>query len=770
MSAATVQALPNACELRRLLDVLGRDSGEKLSVCFQGSGPFRSTLTTVDAADDVARPHMDGNVWFGTQALHSRVQRGRGTAKDVVGLRDLTCDLDVKAGGMPDWETARAVVQDLSDMLGVLPVALVYTGHGLQPHWAIERDIDTDWTDEQDPHWSDAVALWQRWGRLVAAVAARRGGKVDSVFDLSRVMRAPGSVNRKDAANPVPVRTEFPPGSPVSLTQLREACDESGIVEHPEDREVLGEVVQPAATWSYGDQTCRYVVGMVTGWADDRPDARHPWLVAQSVRLAAARRLGGITEADHAQAVAALATRFRTLLTQGIVRNESCREVDNALDWGVRRVEAMTDERARQELGFTQTPHQHAPVVGEADFWRERPMLAHIEQYARAHMASPWAVLGAVLCRVLITVPPHVVLPALVGSKASLNTFVCLVGPSGSGKGAAEAAAGDAVDVGAVDIQTAGSGEGLVKLFGHFERGQVVRDRTSVLLSVPEVDNLVALKTRMGATIMPLLRSGWSGEKLGFSYADPTKAVQLDPHTYRLCMLLGVQPGRAEPLLDDAAGGTPQRFIWLPSTDPDAPDITPVAPQTHVLAAQEWPSEDQGLFILPVPQVAVDTIRQAALVRLRGGSKALDGHAMLARLKLSQALTLLDGRRVMTEDDWRLSGVVMQVSDCTRGSVEQHLAEERETANLHRAKADGKRAAVADEVKDEHAIKRISKNVKRHLSDGREVSASHLMRQLVSRDRPLFEQVLDLLDATGAITITPTHRGGRKVRLNEDAR
>ncbi len=42
-------------------------------------------------------------------------------------------------------------------------------------------------------------------------------------------------------------------------------------------------------------------------------------------------------------------------------------------------------------------------------------------------------------------------------------------------------------------------------------------------------------------------------------------------------------------------------------------------------------------------------------------------------------------------------------------------------------------------------------------------------RRLPSRDRHLLDDVLDLLDATGAITITTTPKGGRKIRLNGDA-
>ncbi len=235
-----------------------------------------------------------------------------------------------------------------------------------------------------------------------------------------------------------------------------------------------------------------------------------------------------------------------------------------------------------------QPSDEDVPPADVGGFWQERPILEHLLTFARARMVSPWALLGVSLVRVLAVVPPHVVLPALVGSHASLNTFVALVGPSGGGKGAAEGAALDALDVGAVDVLTAGSGEGLAHLYARREKKEVVRHRDSVVLSVPEVDTLVALKSRQGATLLPTLRSAWSGERLGFSYADPDKALPIERHSYRLGLVLGVQPGRAAPLLDDADGGTPQRFLWMPTTDRDAPDELPAAPAQWPVKRPSW--------------------------------------------------------------------------------------------------------------------------------------------------------------------------------------
>ncbi len=257
----------------------------------------------------------------------------------------------------------------------------------------------------------------------------------------------------------------------------------------------------------------------------------------------------------------------------------------NLTDWIGPRATApvAADEQEPEQVGTS--PHLPVDLAG---FWAERPVLEHLHSYARARMVSPWALLGVSVVRALAVVPPHVVLPPIVGTHASLNFFVGLVGRSGAGKGAAEGAGHDALDVGPVEVFTASSGEGLAHLYAHREKKEVVRDRDAVLLTVPEVDTLVALKSRQGSTLLPALRSAWSGERLGFSYADPDKALPIERHSYRLGLVLGVQPGRAAPLLDDADGGTPQRFLWMPTTDRDAPDELPAAPAQWPVKRPSW--------------------------------------------------------------------------------------------------------------------------------------------------------------------------------------
>jgi hypothetical protein len=280
-------------EFAKLLDLLDRDPNERVSLCTIEADEFRAQLVTVGDLPARAEALDDRDAWYGTGVLHPRVTSGRGKASDVAGVRELYADLDVKPGGMPDYNTAEQVIGDLAGMLGVAPVAVVASGHGLQPHWQIERDDDTDWPDETDPRHAAATALFRRWHRLVTNVAEIRGGQVDTVSDLSRVLRVPGTTNRKQPDRPAPVRVhEFPGGGAVSLDRLRDTLDEYNVPEQAGDADTLGEIVAPPEHWRFAEHTCNYVKAMLAGWAEDTPgtSGRHPWLVSQGVRLAAAHR------------------------------------------------------------------------------------------------------------------------------------------------------------------------------------------------------------------------------------------------------------------------------------------------------------------------------------------------------------------------------------------------------------------------------------------------------------------------------------------------
>ena len=86
-------------DMKQFLAALGRHCDESISVCHLAGGAFVPVITTVTGAPGEVARHADRDCWYGTAALHPRVTSGRGAARDVIGVREVFADLDVKPGG-----------------------------------------------------------------------------------------------------------------------------------------------------------------------------------------------------------------------------------------------------------------------------------------------------------------------------------------------------------------------------------------------------------------------------------------------------------------------------------------------------------------------------------------------------------------------------------------------------------------------------------------------------------------------------------------------
>jgi len=392
-------------------------------------------------------------------------------------------------------------------------------------------------------------------------------------------------------------------------------------------------------------------------------------------------------------------------------------------------------------------------------FWTSRPILAHIRQAAYAAMCSPWAVLGASLAEAAARIPTAVVLPPTIGGEASPNLLINLVGPSGAGKGMAQAVATQALRwPGPVAHLPIGTGEGIGAAYAHpatktsldndeaCDSDGLIWERWNVIFTCPEIDALAAQSKRQGATVMPQLRAAFSGEQLGFAIASRDRRVILPEHAYRFALVAGVQPGRGAFLLDDADGGTPQRFCWLPATDPTITDQPPQAPVPLTIPTfnTRWLNRNSvtGRLQVPICDQAVRDIRSSHAARARGEGGTLDGHALQVRLKVGLALAALEGRAEVNDQDWWCAGVVMQVSDYTRAGVQGYL----------RAQATKRReAAVLDEINRSERVsdaawdKKLTR-VRGRLIHGVEtrgpITTRDLRHLLASRDKDAFDDAL----------------------------
>lgn len=414
-------------------------------------------------------------------------------------------------------------------------------------------------------------------------------------------------------------------------------------------------------------------------------------------------------------------------------------------------------------------------MTAEAEFWNSREALTKIHQQARARRVAPWAVFGGVIARVVASAEPRVQLPAIVGGPGSLNTYIGIVGRSGQGKGASQAAAAALLDAkyGCLfDIVSVGSGEGIAAAYvdrrkddaGEFS---VHQHSESALLDVAEIDTLAALSGRQGSTLLSELRKVWSGERLGFQNRDSSRSLPVEAHQYRAALVAGIQPTRAATLLDDHAGGTPQRFLWLPATDPDAPAKAPQPPAaiTWIMPGEELLPTIDGRRTIRVCDTAWDAIDSAHLARLRGAGDALDGHSLFTRLKIAAALALLDERGDVAPEDWELSGVVMAVSDRTRDECRRQINAASRAMNTFRAEARAEASVVTADHAEIVAVKRCQERILEQLGSDW-AGAGEIRSKITSRLREHFDDAVNELVAREVMEVAvDTYRGQERTRF-----
>ena len=474
-------------------------------------------------------------------------------------------------------------------------------------------------------------------------------------------------------------------------------------------------------------------------------------------------------------------------LAKGLEPKEIHDTVEAGLQWGMERPRALPegsgsalDESAwLAELGAqnggqgSQNATQGLETVEAvsatdiASFWETGTILPIIKQAAQARRVSPFAVLGVVFARMLTVTPHSITIPPLIGGIASLNLFIGLVGPSGAGKGSAVACAGEIFDVqdtfdGTTKrrIVNLGSGEGIVHTFRKKASQTDPEDdglvNEAALFNVAEIDFLTATANRQGATIMPMLRSMWSGEQLGFQNADPTRRIQVPAHTYRATLVCGIQPMKAGALLNDATGGTPQRFTFLPTDDTTAPKIPPTFPDKIVYQTPQSIGNEYAINAnsiqgrnMVLPQHVIDQVLDQRLLMLtnqREASQDIAGHDVLNKIKLACCFALLRGSYTVEDQDWHLAGTLLGISLHQRTMMQNQLqAQARDEAD-NKAKRAARTAGIIDATLEGQKRHKAALRIIKQLEDASTpMSASDLRTGCTSNLRDYFDDAINLL-------------------------
>jgi putative DNA primase/helicase len=126
----------------------------------------------------------------------------RGGAEGTITLPGVWMDIDIQ-GDAHKQTALPATVEAACEFLQSLPLQptmVVSTGGGIHVYWLFKEV----WTFNNDEDRRRAMALSRRFQEYVIAKAREHGYELDNTSDLARVLRVPGTFNRK--AEPAPVR------------------------------------------------------------------------------------------------------------------------------------------------------------------------------------------------------------------------------------------------------------------------------------------------------------------------------------------------------------------------------------------------------------------------------------------------------------------------------------------------------------------------------------------------------------------------------------
>jgi hypothetical protein len=160
------------------------------------------------------------NVWYMTGLTASDLGPSRkGTEADVIRVPALHADVDYgteghKANALPPTE------EDAHTIIAAAPLPpsmIIHSGHGLQPYWLLDDAADVSTPEKR----SQVKGILTRWQAHMRDFAKSKGWNLDGTANLDRLMRIPGTYNRK--ADPVPVRIIKRDGPRYSLAQLEAA-------------------------------------------------------------------------------------------------------------------------------------------------------------------------------------------------------------------------------------------------------------------------------------------------------------------------------------------------------------------------------------------------------------------------------------------------------------------------------------------------------------------------------------------------------------------
>lgn len=403
-----------------------------------------------------------------------------------------------------------------------------------------------------------------------------------------------------------------------------------------------------------------------------------------------------------------------------------------------------------------------------AAFWDESEQLRHIRDAALSRNRSPVAVLAVCLSLVAVHHGARWALPDIVGSPKPVNVFAILAGGTGAGKSNAVDIATELVPTN-VHEQAMGTGEGMAQGFLDDKQRQI---RVRLRIVEMEGTRLFDLQARNGATVMKTLRKMAHSESEGSGNADQAKRRFLRAMTYRLSLVLGLQPANALHMVatGEVAGGTPQRFLWVQVRKPNLPaEQRPRWDGTALpgwalttggdllLGAGDDPDTDVENEHIAYPDEVVAWVLANDAIEPEGEMAEFRSHANLLRLQVAAAFGMLHGHAGRVEPgDWALAGALVEHSLRTLWSAVETVRARQAQGNAGQGVAQAEREDAARA----HRVAKMRPRVLRRLGAVGPQNRKALKKWVRSDERPVLEEALDALVAEGAVVATPGRNAG----------
>lgn len=142
--------------------------------------------------EDAAEMAKTSCTWYGIATRKERLKSGRGGADDCVMIPAVWCDIDVQGPNHkstnlpPSMEAARDLIASFP---GGPASFVVETGGGLQPYWLLDEPMRVG---------PELIGFLDHWRQTWQDLSAERGWSIDNVWDVARILRVPGTFNRKN--------------------------------------------------------------------------------------------------------------------------------------------------------------------------------------------------------------------------------------------------------------------------------------------------------------------------------------------------------------------------------------------------------------------------------------------------------------------------------------------------------------------------------------------------------------------------------------------